>query len=272
MASNLSKHLGTLSKRGPHRVLVGDLSYVGLPGKLYTPESGKSVPAIAFGHDWLNDISCYHGTLRHLASWGIAVAAPNTETGLAPDHTGFASDLETCVQILGGVKLGAGKVTVSPHKLGLVGHGMGGGCAVLAAADRSAIAAVAAIFPAVTNPKARDAAPRVKVPGLILGTEEEPILEPGNAAALANAWGGKVCYRELKDAKHSGVVEGLKLKNLVRGIRTQHAQLELTRGLLTGFLLATLDQDRKYADFADPEATAKKLKSFTAAQLADKLS
>ena len=41
MAENLKTLVSNLSKRGPHRVLVGDLSYVGLPGVVYTPAKGK---------------------------------------------------------------------------------------------------------------------------------------------------------------------------------------------------------------------------------------
>src|SRR5699024_2747932 len=74
VAENLKKHLSKLSKRGPHRVMVGDLDYAGLPGKIYTPAEGNGVPGVAFGHDWMKPIKHYHQTLRHLASWGIAVA------------------------------------------------------------------------------------------------------------------------------------------------------------------------------------------------------
>ena len=103
MSAKLKK-LSDLSKRGPHRVLEGDLGYTGLPGKVYTPAEGKNLPGVAFGHDWLKDVAAYEDTLRHLASWGIAVAAPDTETGFKPDHTGLAADLETAMQILGGVR------------------------------------------------------------------------------------------------------------------------------------------------------------------------
>src|SRR5699024_696246 len=68
VSANLKKHLAQLSKRGPHRVLVGDLAYAGLPGKVYAPAEGNSVPAIAFGHDWMKSVRTYHATLRHLAS------------------------------------------------------------------------------------------------------------------------------------------------------------------------------------------------------------
>src|SRR5690625_5675505 len=81
VSANLKKHLATLSKRGGHRVLVGDLDYAGLPGKVYTPAEGKGLAAVAFGHDWRKHVKDYHATLRHLASWGIVVVAPDTETG-----------------------------------------------------------------------------------------------------------------------------------------------------------------------------------------------
>ena len=56
MSANLKKHLATLSKRGRNRVLVGDLDYAGITGKVYTPAEGQSLPAVAFGHDWMHKI------------------------------------------------------------------------------------------------------------------------------------------------------------------------------------------------------------------------
>jgi len=156
----LNKHLGTLSKRGRNRVLVGDLDYAGITGKVYTPAEGQGLPAVAFGHDWMHKIKDYHATLRHLASWGIVVVAPNSETGMFPDHRNLSADMESALQIAAGVKLGTGNITVSPGKLGMVGHGMGGGTAVLSAVDNPKVKAVAAIYPAVTAPSAVRGAPR----------------------------------------------------------------------------------------------------------------
>lgn len=188
MADKFSKHLATLSKRGRHRVLVGDLDYAGLPGKIYTPAEGNGLPAIVFAHDWLKDISVYHATLRHLASWGFVVAAPNTEKGFSPNHRGFAADIETSLQILTGVKLGSGNITVAPGRLGIVGHGMGAGAAVLAAVNRPQLAAIAALYPSQTTPSAELASGNVEAPGLILGTEDNALFDYGNAAKLAAHW------------------------------------------------------------------------------------
>ena len=248
--------MSKLSKRGPHRVMVGNLDYVGLPGKLYTPSEGKQLPAIAFGHDWLKDVKVYHAALRHFASWGIVVVAPNTEKNFNPNHRGFASDLETCLQIATGVKLGNGNVSVAPGRLGLVGHGMGGGAAVLAAAGRPNVGAVVAAYPSSVTPSAEAAAASVTAPGLILGTGEYAVLDFGNPAAIAAKWKGEVAYREITGADQSALAHDPMAK-LLTGQGTKASVREKVCGLITGFLLATLGSDKKYQGFTAANAYAK---------------
>ncbi|KQB87430.1 dienelactone hydrolase family protein [Corynebacterium lowii] len=270
MSENLNKHLPKLSKRGPHRVLVGDLAYAGLPGKVYTPAEGNGIPAVAFGHDWITNIKAYHATLRHLASWGIAVAAPDTQTGFNPDHRSLAADLNTSLQILAGVKLGHGNVIVSPGKLGLVGHGMGAGAAVLASANEEKVRAVVCAYPAVTSPSAEEAARAVNAPGLILGSGRDRLLDAGNPARVAHNWKGEVAYRELNDGTQQGFSENT-LRNLLIGAAgPQHAAKETARGLITGFLLHQLAGEKKYSGFSAAEATAKKVESFSAEEIEEK--
>lgn len=268
VAENLKKHLAKLSKRGPHRVLVGDLDYAGLPGKLYTPAEGSGIPAVAFGHDWMKDISKYHGTLRHLASWGIAVAAPNTEKGFNPDHRGFAADLESALQILTGVKLGNGNVTTSPTRIGFVGHGMGASAAVIAAASRPKLGAVAALYPSQSTPPAEASAAAVTAPGLIIGSSESPLLDYGNAAKIAVRWAGKAVYRVVEDGSHETLTEETLLKFLTGGDRSA-TRREIVRGLLTGFLLHELAGEKKYSGFSERDAKAKNVYSLFGENLAD---
>jgi len=130
------KLFGALTRRGPHRVLRGDLGFAGLPGTVYTPESGLNLPGVAFGHDWLQGVGRYNGTLEHLASWGIVAAAPDTETGIAPSVLNLAFDLGSTLDIITGVRLGPGKISVHPTKLGLVGHGLLDGEAERVAIER----------------------------------------------------------------------------------------------------------------------------------------
>ena len=78
-----------LSRPGPERVLRGDLGMVGIPGVVFAPEEGLGLPAVAFGHDWLQPAERYADLLRHLASWGIVAAAPSSHRGAAAEPRGL---------------------------------------------------------------------------------------------------------------------------------------------------------------------------------------
>ena len=104
------KLFAALTRRGPSKGLRGDLAFAGIPGVVYTPESGFNLPGVAFGHDWLTDVGHYHRTLEHLASWGIVAAAPDTERGVAPSVLNLAYDLGTTLDIIAGVRLGPGQI------------------------------------------------------------------------------------------------------------------------------------------------------------------
>jgi len=249
----IRKLVGTLSRRGPHRVLRGDLAFAGLPGVVYTPESGLNLPGVAFGHDWLTRAARYSGLLEHLASWGIVAGAPDTQRGLAPSVLNFAFDLGTALDIVSGVRLGPGKISVHPAKLGVVGHGFGGSAAVFAAAGMPAKpAAVAAIFPTVTSPPAEQPAATLTVPGVILTAPADPKTLNSNALALSRAWDAAT-LRIVSKAEPRGLVEGRRLAKAV-GLAGSHRRTQRSvRALLTGYLLFSLGGDKTYRDFADPD-------------------
>ncbi len=103
-----------LSRPGPHGVLRGDLALVGMPGVVFTPQSGLGLPAVAFGHGWLQPTARYEELLRHLASWGVVVVAPATQLGALPSHRQFAADLRSALDLCVGVRLGNGEISVDP--------------------------------------------------------------------------------------------------------------------------------------------------------------
>lgn len=248
------KLVAALSRRGPHRVLRGDLAFAGLPGVVYTPEAGLNLPGVAFGHDWLTKSSRYSGLLEHLASWGIVAGAPDTQRGLAPSVLNLAFDLGTALDIVSGVRLGPGKISVHPAKLGVVGHGFGGSAAVFAAAGMpNKLAAAAALFPTVTSPPAEQPATTLKLPGLILTAPGDPNSLTSNALSLARAW-DMATLRIVSKARPGGLVEGRRLTK-VFGLASPHRRTQKTvRALLTGYLLYALGGDKTYRDFADPDA------------------
>lgn len=251
----------SLGRRGPHRVLRGDLAFAGLPGVVYTPEAGLNLPGIAFGHDWVTGSAQYSSLLEHLASWGIVVGAPDTQRGLVPSVMNLAFDLGVALDIVSGVRLGPGKISVHPTKLGLVGHGFGASAAVFAAAGMpNKPAAVAALFPTVTAPPAEQPALTLDVPGLILTAPNDPKTLNSNALALSQAW-DKATIRTVSKAEPGGVVEGRRLAKVVGLAGSDRKTQRTVRALLTGYLLHTLSGDKTYRDFADPEVQLPKTDS-----------
>jgi dienelactone hydrolase len=247
------KLFAALSRRGPHRVLRGELAFAGLPGVVYTPEAGLNLPAVAFGHDWLTGAGHYGGLLEHLASWGIVAGAPDTQRGLVPSVMNLAFDLGVALDIVAGVRLGPGEISVHPTKLGVVGHGFGGSAAVFAAAGMPAkVAAAVALFPTVTAPPAQQPAATLKVPGLILSAPDDPKSLNSNALALFVAWKTGT-LRIVSKAEPGGLVEGRRLPKAVGLAGSDRKTQRTVRALLTGYLLHTLGGDKTYRDFADPD-------------------
>lgn len=253
MVASTKKLFAALTRRGPHRVLRGDLAFAGLPGVVYTPESGLNLAGVAFGHDWLAGADRYEGTLEHLASWGIVAAAPHTETSVAPSVLNLAVDLGTTLDIIAGVRLGPGKISVHPTKLGVVGHGFGGSAAVFTAAGMpSKLKSAVAMFPTVSKPPAEQPAASLPVPGLILAAQGDPMTLRSNAVVLARVWKSGT-LRIVNKAKPGGLIEGRRLARVVGLPGADRSTQKDVRALLTGYLLHTLTGDKTYRDFADPE-------------------
>lgn len=242
----------TLRRRGPQKVLRGDLAFAGIPGVVYTPATGFHLPGVAFGHDWLTDADNYTGTLEHLASWGIVAAAPDTQRGPVPSVLNLAHDLGATLDVISGVRLGPGQISVAPDKLALAGHGFGAAAAVLAAGSSQA-KAVAAVFPAVTKPSAEAAAAHLTVPGLVLATPDDAPSLRTDALEVAEAWDGAV-LRVVKKANAAGLAEKRRLTRLLGFPGSSDETQKTVRALLTGFLLFHLTGDKAYEEFADPEA------------------
>ncbi|UXA19043.1 dienelactone hydrolase family protein [Mycobacterium sp. SMC-4] len=251
--ARLKKLYSALTRRGPHRVLRGDLAFAGVPGVVYTPAEGKNLPGVAFAHDWVTSADRYHDTLDHLASWGIVAAAPNTETGLAPSVLNLAYDLGTVLDVITGVRLGTGDISVHPGKLGVAGHGFGASAAVFAAAgmpDR--IAAVFAAYPSVSSPAAVQPAASLTVPGVILADPGDPMSLRSNAVQLARVW-KTATLRATRKLEAGGLVEGRRLATVVGLPGADKKTQRTVRALLSGYLRFMLAGDKTYRDFADAD-------------------
>lgn len=253
LVASTKKLVAALSRRGPHRVLRGDLAFAGLPGVVFTPESGLGLPGVAFGHDWVTPAGSYAKTLEHLASWGIVAAAPDTEKGLAPSVLNLSYDLGTTLDIISGVRLGPGRISVHPGKLGVAGHGLGGSAAVFTAAGLAGrLRSAAAIFPANTRPSAEEPAATLTIPGVVFSAPDDPSNVRFNALELARAWPGSV-LRTVHKSEATGVAENRRFPKFIGLGGSDKRTQKAIRPLLTGFLLYTLTGDKTYREFADPE-------------------
>lgn len=238
--------LEELSYSGPHEVSIGNLALVGLPGMVFTPRAGLGLPAVAFGHGWMQPPQRYRALLRHLASWGIVVAAPATQGGPLPSHRAFAADLRSTLQLLSAVRLGPSGISVDPERLGLAGHATGAGAAVLAA-EGSPARAVATFAPAQTMPSASEAARTVTVPGMHLAVDGDTVAPPtGHAKAIAHAWGGPVRVRTLEKSSHLGITEGFHWSQFVLHGKPHRPTQRLVNALFTAFFLTELTGEDKY--------------------------
>ncbi len=246
-----NKLVKQLQRRGPHRVLKGDLGVAGLPGVIYTPESGTNLPAVVFAHDWLTPPKRYAKTLQHLASWGLVVAAPDTEGGLLGSDGKLALDLATALDVITEVRLGDGDITVNKTKRSVVGHGWGTGAALIAAAADPRIEWLAALFPAPTSPQAEKAATEAHADALILAAPGEEHSMSSNAGVLSLRYGGPTELRIVPDAEPGGLAEGISVRGALGAGGSDKATQKIVRALLTGYLLGGVGEQKDYAAFAE---------------------
>ncbi|MFT3899441.1 MAG: alpha/beta hydrolase [Gordonia sp. (in: high G+C Gram-positive bacteria)] len=251
-----------LTRRGPHKVLRGDLAFVGVPGQIFTPTSGSGLPLVVFSHAWMADSHRYRDLLFHLATHGIVAAIPDVERGPAPSDAALAAALRTALSGLPRVRLGLSEsVTVDAGRRAVAGHGFGASAAVLAlgpqvlaGVEPVPVSSLTAIFPAPTTATAFAAAASVQVPSMVLAAGSHLDTLTNNPLPLARELGGDVCLRAIPGATDRALLQKRSLRSLI-GIngadKSVHAAV---RALLTGFVLATAGGNDEYAVFGDPEA------------------
>ena len=125
--------------RARTRCCAATSAWSAFPASCSRPRRGWGCPPSRSGTTGCSPSARYAGLLRHLASWGIVVAAPDSQRGPLPSHARFAADLRTALEVCVGVRLGDGPISVDGRRTALAGHGIGGGAALLAAADSPAV-------------------------------------------------------------------------------------------------------------------------------------
>ena len=145
-----------------------------------TNAAAGSFPVLAFGHGFLMPASVYTFLWDGLVPAGYVMCLPRTEGTLSPSHDAFAGDLAFLVDKL----RSEGATNGSPFfgRIGpaaaVMGHSMGGGASLLAAAAGNNITAVANLAAAETNPSAVQAASGLTIPALLFAGSSDCVTPP----------------------------------------------------------------------------------------------
>lgn len=155
-----------------------------IPVVIYYPEdlvqTASNIPYIVFGHGWIMNHSMYSTITNTLLNLGWIVIYPRTEENLQPNHLEFAKDLS----FLAGAAL---EEHDNPNSILydiislpaiVMGHSMGGGAAVLAAAMPNSFASLITFCAAETSVSAIAAAVNVTIPSITLSGSSDTITPP----------------------------------------------------------------------------------------------
>ncbi len=211
---------------------------------------GAPFAGVVFGHGFAQEPSRYAGLLAHMASWGYILVAPESHTGLVVDHAAYAADFSAALGWLEQVgdaapddpapddpaHAGLGSA-VDGTRLGVAGHSMGGGAALLAAAADPRVSAWIVLAPAETSPSAVAAMADVTAVGAVLAGDEDVITPlPDHARPIHEAGRDARLLTVLRGGSHCGFQDVPFPLACQEGSLPWAKQLALTRNALVAFL------------------------------------
>ena len=169
---------------GAGRQIQTEIYYPAISTGENTTIIDETFPIVVFGHGFAMSWDAYANIWEHYVSRGYIVAFPRTEGSLFPSpvHQDFGLDLRLVSEKL----LALNAESSSPffgkmiEKSAIIGHSMGGGASILAAANNTGIATVVGLAPAETDPSAIAEAGNVSVPALIFSGSSDGVTPPND--------------------------------------------------------------------------------------------
>jgi len=145
-----------------------------------TTATNDKFPVISFGHGFVMTWDAYLNIWEAVVPEGFIVAFPKTEGGLAPSHTEFAKDMAFVISELSAMDMDSS--TIFYNRIDsmncIMGHSMGGGCALLAAQYSTKVKSLATLAAAETTPSAIQAARGLSIPSLIIAGGNDCVTPP----------------------------------------------------------------------------------------------
>lgn len=181
-----------------NRAIACEVYYPATVAGVNVSVAAGEFPVVIVGHGFSMAVSAYQNWWEEFVPKGYIFVLPTTEGGLfSVSHGDFGMDLA----FVAGEMQAANGNPNSPFfgkvkpRAALMGHSMGGGATVLAAANNTSIDCIVGLAPAETNPSAESAASSVSVPTLILhGSEDEVTPEADHALLIYNGIGSSCKY------------------------------------------------------------------------------
>ena len=155
-----------------------------------TVSSSQTFPLLSFGHGFVMTFEAYQNFWEELVPQGYIMAFPKTEGTFSPSHTNFAKDLAFVIEAMNVLN----NQTNSPFfsrissKNAVMGHSMGGGCALLAKQYSTQINHVVTFAAAETNPSAIGASSALEIPSFTIAGINDCVTPPvSNQLPIYNA-------------------------------------------------------------------------------------
>lgn len=249
MAKKLKKLVSDLSHIGPRRVLRGDLADIGLKGYVYAPTGRVPAPVVFLVHDWVAPTTFYKEWARHLASWGIACVVPSLDRSFLTDAAALADQTEAVLERLLHCPLGNGSAPLDRNRVGLFGHGLGGGVVALLAKNRPSLRAIVSAYPTECVPDPVVKAAGCEVPALIIAPHETALVSVDIAEALGNTWGDNAIVRSFPGATRVGLVSSSIFERLGLTEKDDPKVSKQQKATITGYLMASVLGDKDYKGF-----------------------
>lgn len=199
-------------------------------------------PIVAFGHGFVCPVSLYQSTGAHLASWGFVVIMPQTQGSLLPSHPALAADMRSALDWLaseGATASSPWAGAIAADRRGVMGHSMGGGCALLAASQDPRIRAAVPMAAADTNPSSVAASASVRCATRLVAGSQDTIVPPSTNAPMFSNLPGPAQLVTITGGFHCGFVDSA-IVFCDSGSITRAQQLSTVRREATEFLLLYL--------------------------------
>lgn len=155
-----------------------------------TTSTSEAFPLLSFGHGFVMTFEAYENFWEALVPQGYIIAFPKTEGSLSPSHINFAKDLAFVIEAMNELNNNSSSLffsRISP-KNAVMGHSMGGGCALLSKQYSTQINHVVTFAAAETNPSAIGASSALEIPSLTIAGINDCVTPPAtNQLPIYNA-------------------------------------------------------------------------------------